>query len=96
MDLVSNPDKTKVIVTMGHCAKDGSPKILQECTLPFTGSHAASQIFTGLAVSDVDRYHDELHLTEYGLYVSVDEIRAETGCDFITLKNLKQIGGLSW
>jgi len=33
LDLVSNPDKTRVIAVMDHCAKDGSPKILKKCSL---------------------------------------------------------------
>ncbi|KAF9228717.1 3-oxoacid CoA-transferase [Gyrodon lividus] len=91
MDLVSNPDKTRVIVAMEHCAKDGSPKILKECTLPLTGARAVSQIITELAVFDVDRHNGELHLMEFAPYVTIDEIRVKTGCDFIISKNLKQM-----
>ena len=48
MDLVSNPDGTKVIVLMDHVNKDGEHKILQECSLPLTGVRCVSQIITDL------------------------------------------------
>lgn len=48
MDLVSNPEGTKVIVLMDHVAKGGKHKILQECALPLTGVRCVSQIITDL------------------------------------------------
>jgi 3-oxoacid CoA-transferase len=82
MDLVSNPDNTKVIVVMEHCAKDGSPKILREYTLPLTGARAVSQIITELGAFDVNRQKGELTLIDLADGVTVDEVRAKTGCEF--------------
>jgi 3-oxoacid CoA-transferase len=48
MDLVSNPDETKIIVTTDHVAKDGSTKIVEKCSLPLTGARVVSTIITDL------------------------------------------------
>ena len=82
MDLVSNPDKTKVIVTMQHCSKDGKPKVVQECSLPLTGARAVSMIVTDLAVFNVDRAAGTLALVDVAEGVTLDELRAKTGATF--------------
>ncbi|KAH7927093.1 3-oxoacid CoA-transferase [Leucogyrophana mollusca] len=91
MDLVSNPDKTKVIVAMEHCAKDGSPKIRKECSLPLTGARTVSQIITDLAVFNVDRVAGELELIEVAPGVTVEEVKAKTACDFKISASLGQM-----
>lgn len=48
MDLVANPDNTKIVVATEHVAKDGSSKIVQECGLPLTGKRVVSTIITDL------------------------------------------------
>lgn len=48
MDLISNPDQTKIVVATSHLAKDGSPKIVQKCSLPLTGANVVSTIITDL------------------------------------------------
>ncbi|KAH0830340.1 3-oxoacid CoA-transferase [Lanmaoa asiatica] len=91
MDLVSNPDKTKVIVVMEHCAKDGSPKILKQCSLPLTGARTVSQIVTELAVFNVDRKNGVLELVELQEGATLEEVRAKTGCDFKVSRDLSRL-----
>ena len=82
MDLVSNPDKTKVMATMQHVSKDGEPKIVQQCSLPLTGARSVSVIVTDMAVFKVDRVAGELELTDIAEGVTLDELRSKTACDF--------------
>ena len=82
MDLVSNPDQTKIVVVTDHVAKDGSPKIVENCSLPLTGAGCVSTIITDLAVFDVDRKMKKLLLIELADGVTVDEVREKTGARF--------------
>lgn len=67
---------------MEHCARDGSPKILTDCTLPLTGAAVLSRIVTELAVFDVDRAKGKLTLIEVAEGVSVEDVKKKTECDF--------------
>ncbi|MCW5945788.1 MAG: CoA transferase subunit B [Fimbriimonadales bacterium] len=86
MDLVASAKFVVVIQT--HTAKDGSPKILDQCDLPITGKRVVNRIITEMAVFDV-KPEGGLLLIEHAPGVTVDDIRKATGCDFEVSPNLK-------
>ncbi|KMU88097.1 succinyl-CoA:3-ketoacid-coenzyme A transferase subunit A [Coccidioides immitis H538.4] len=88
MDLVSNPSKTRVVVTMEHTDKKGNPKILKQCEFPLTGRACVSRIITDLCVFDVD-FTNGLTLIELADGVTVDEVRAKTEAPFKVADDVK-------
>ena len=84
MDLVVGA--RKVIVAMEHTQK-GSPKILNECTLPLTAKGQVNMIVTEMGVMEITP--EGIVLTEYNPEFTVEEIQAATEAQLIISPDLK-------
>jgi acetate CoA/acetoacetate CoA-transferase beta subunit len=79
----------KVIVVMNHCDKNGSPKIVNTCSLPLTSSRCVNLIITELAVFKVS--HEGLLLMELFAPYNLDSVISKTGCEFQVSENIRKI-----
>ena len=79
MDLVAGA--RRVIVAMEHTTKDGSPKILTQCTLPLTGAKVVHLVVTDMAVIEVTP--EGLVLKERAEDTTIEAIQAATGATLI-------------
>ncbi len=81
MDLAQGAKR--LIITMSHSQKDGSPKIVPECDLPLTALGAVDTVITELAVFE---FRDgNLLLTELMPGASLEEVQAQTSAGFKTV-----------
>lgn len=79
MDLASGA--RKLIITMTHTERDGTAKLVPECTLPLTALGAVDMLITDLAVFDFAG--GQLRLIELMPNASLDEVRAKTTAKFL-------------
>jgi len=76
MDLVAGVKK--VIVLMEHNSKDGSSKIVENCSLPLTGKGVVNKIITNLGVFEVN---NGINLIELADNVTKEDILEKTDTD---------------
>ncbi|WP_062207295.1 3-oxoacid CoA-transferase subunit B [Streptomyces sp. NBRC 109706] len=79
MDLVHGA--RRVIVVMEHTARDGSPKIVSELSLPATGRRVVDRIITDLGVIDITP--EGPRLAELAPGVTVEQVRAATATELL-------------
>jgi 3-oxoacid CoA-transferase subunit B len=80
MDLVAGV--RKIVVTMEHNAKDGTPKFVRRCSLPLTGVNCVGMLISDLAVFTRAEGASRFTLIETAPGISVDEVRARTEAQF--------------
>ena len=79
----------KVIITMLHTTKEGTPRVVRKCTYPLTAKQCVSMIVTDLAVIEVTK--DGLILREIAPGWSVPEVQGLTEAELIPAGDLKEI-----
>ena len=84
MDLVAGA--RRVVLTMEHTAKDGSPKILTHCTLPLTGQRCVSLIVSELGVIEV--VPQGLLLKEIAPDTTLEQVKQATGAPLLVSPDL--------
>lgn len=87
MDLVAGANN--IIVAMAQTSRDGSSKLLPQCTLPLTGQFCIRRVVTDLGVYDI--HHHAFHLRERASDVSIAEIERATAGNLLIADDVKII-----
>ncbi len=87
MDLATG--SKKLMVMMLHTTKEGTPRIVRECSFPLTAKNCVSKIFTDISVIDVTK--QGLVLREQAPGWTVEEVQALTEPKLILAEDLKEI-----
>ena len=71
----------QVFVTMEHMTRDGRPRLVERCTLPVTARGAVDLVVTNYGLFEITP--DGMVLKEIAPGLSIDEVKATTGCRLI-------------
>ncbi len=83
MDLVAGVKA--VYVMTSHCTRDGTPKLVEACTIPLTGVGVVNRIYTDLAIIDVtDRGFE---LAECSPGVTFAQVAERTGAPIYDMRD---------
>jgi len=66
---------------MEHQTRDGKPRLVERCAMPATARGVVNLVATNLGLFEVTK--EGLALREIAPGVSVDEVKAATGCRLI-------------
>lgn len=91
MDLVAGTKR--IVVITEHNAKDGSAKIVEQCTLPLTGAGVVDRVITDLAVMDL--VDNEIHVLALAPDVTIDDVRERTGAPIVDVRAEQPVGSAS-
>ncbi|QHW00453.1 3-oxoacid CoA-transferase [Spirosoma endbachense] len=86
MDLAKGAKR--LIITMTHVNPDGSPKLVQQCTLPLTAMGVVDMVITDLAVFAFPA--GKLTLLELMPGATLDDVRAKTSATFLMSERMKE------
>jgi 3-oxoadipate CoA-transferase, beta subunit len=78
-----------VFVAMEHVTRDGMPRLVERCAIPVTARGAVDLVVTNLGLFEITR--GGMVLREIGPHVTVDEIRASTGCRLVIPREIPPV-----
>jgi 3-oxoacid CoA-transferase subunit B len=79
MDLVANVKR--VVIIMDHVSKDGSPKLVDSCSLPLTGQKCVDRIITDLGIFDITE--DGVIISKLAEGIALEEVRSKSSAKIL-------------
>ena len=70
-----------VFVAMEHQTRDGKPRLVKRCAIPATARGVVNLVATNFGLFEITK--EGMALREIALGVTVEEVRATTGCNLI-------------